>query len=89
MFRTLKLFERLGITVGEPPPALRRRFEVAAGKPHHDHMTCLRCGAVLEFSSAAIERLQRAEARRRGFRMQGHRLEITGLCRLCAAKGVR
>lgn len=87
VFRTLKLFERLGLTTGEPAPAAGRRFEFSAGKPHHDHMTCLRCGAVEEFSSAAIERLQRQEARRRGFRMQGHRLEITGLCRRCAAKG--
>ncbi len=85
VFRTLKLFARLGIATGEAPAAPRRRFEVAAGKTHHDHMTCLRCGAVLEFVSPAIERLQRAEARRRGFVMQGHALEITGLCRCCAA----
>jgi Fur family ferric uptake transcriptional regulator len=86
VFRTLKLFARLGIAKGDAPAAPRRRFEVAAGKPHHDHMTCLRCGAVLEFSSPDIERLQRAEAHRRGFVMQSHALEITGLCRRCAAR---
>jgi Fur family ferric uptake transcriptional regulator len=86
VFRTLKLFARLGIAAGETPAVPRRRFEVAAGKPHHDHMTCLRCGAVLEFSSAAIERLQLREARRRGFRIQGHFLEITGLCRRCSGR---
>jgi Fe2+ or Zn2+ uptake regulation protein len=41
---------------------------------------------VLEFSSPIIERVQQAEARRRGFLMQGHALEITGLCRRCAAR---
>ena len=86
VFRTLKLFARLGIATGEAPAAPRRRFEVAAGKPHHDHMTCLGCGAVLEFTSPAIERLQREQARRRGFVMQGHALEITGWCRRCAAR---
>ncbi|MCX5795139.1 MAG: Fur family transcriptional regulator [Elusimicrobia bacterium] len=89
VFRTLKLFALLGIARGEAPAAPRRRFEVAAGKPHHDHMTCLRCGAVLEFSCPAIERLQRAEARRRGFVMQGHALEITGVCRRCAGAAAR
>jgi Fur family ferric uptake transcriptional regulator len=86
VFRTLKLFTRLGIAKSEAPAAARRRFEVAAGKPHHDHMTCLRCGAVLEFSSPLIERLQRTEARRRGFMIQGHALEITGLCRRCSSR---
>jgi Fur family ferric uptake transcriptional regulator len=89
VFRTLKLFARLGIAKGEAPAMPRRRFEAAAGKPHHDHMTCLRCGAVLEFSSPAIERLQRAQALRRGFLMQGHALEITGLCRRCAQAPAR
>ncbi|MFA6003751.1 MAG: Fur family transcriptional regulator [Elusimicrobiota bacterium] len=89
VFRTLKLFARLGIAVGEAPSALRRRFEVAAGKPHHDHMTCLRCGRVFEFTSPAIERQQRVEARRRGFVMQGHVLEISGLCRSCSEAAAR
>ena len=85
----------VGVIGDDFPPQHRELFarrkidltglEVAAGKTHHDHMTCLRCGAVLEFVSPAIERLQRAEARRRGFVMQGHALEITGLCRCCAA----
>ena len=86
VFRTLQLFARLGIAASEAPRQARRRFEVAAGKSHHDHMTCLRCGAVLEFSSPLIERSQAAEARRRGFLMQDHRLEIMGLCRRCAPR---
>jgi len=85
VFRALKVFARIGLADRTLSEAPRGRFE-GAGKGHHDHMTCLRCGAVLEFSCAAIERLQRAEARRRGFLMQGHALEITGLCRGCVRR---
>ncbi len=90
VFRTLKLFARLGIAASTDAAAPRRRFEAAAGKAHHDHMTCLGCGTVAEFISPAIERLQEAEARRRGFQIVGHSLEVTGYCPRCvAARGRR
>jgi len=68
------------------PTTVRRRFEVAVGKPHHDHMTCLGCGAVAEFRNCAIERLQKSEARLKGFLIVGHCLEVTGYCRHCLAR---
>jgi Fur family ferric uptake transcriptional regulator len=86
VFRTLKLFAQLGLAAGMDAPAPRRRFEAAAGKSHHDHMTCLGCGAVVEFSNRTIERLQKDEARRRGFLIVGHCLEVTGYCRSCRAR---
>ncbi|MFA5137675.1 MAG: transcriptional repressor [Elusimicrobiota bacterium] len=82
VFRALKLFARLGLADRTPPETPRSRFE-GAGKTHHDHMTCLRCGKVLEFHSPAIERLQRAQASRRGFLLVRHALELVGYCRSC------
>ncbi len=87
VFRALKLFAQLGIADETQPTTVRRRFEVAVGKPHHDHMTCLGCGAVVEFSNCAIERLQETEAKRRGFRITGHCLEVRGYCRRCLKLG--
>ena len=48
VFRTLKLLENVGLCQRMPE---RSRFEPKAGREHHDHMICLKCGAVLEFSN--------------------------------------
>ena len=87
VFRALKLFSRLGLVERTSSQSPRGRFE-EGGKAHHDHMTCLRCGTVLEFHRPEIERLQREEARRRGFQLVRHALELVGYCRSCR-KGSR
>src|SRR5512139_4047573 len=46
-----------------------RRFELAFGRRHHDHLRCRRCGRVSEFRSEAIEELQLQVAARHGFRL--------------------
>ena len=87
VFRALKLFSSLGLVERTSSQSPRGRFE-EGGKAHHDHMTCLRCGSVLEFHRPEIERLQREEARRRGFQLVRHALELVGYCRSCR-KGSR
>ncbi len=58
---------------------------------HHDHMVCTRCGAVIEFVSEEIERLQRQACRAHGFQPESHRHVILGICRDCrpSTAGVR
>ena len=43
---------------------------------HHDHLINLRTGDVIEFQSEEIERLQADIARRLGYRLIDHRLEL-------------
>ena len=43
---------------------------------HHDHLINLRTGEVIEFQSEEIERLQAEVARRLGYRLVDHRLEL-------------
>ena len=43
---------------------------------HHDHLINLRTGEVIEFQSEDIERLQAEVARRLGYRLIDHRLEL-------------
>jgi Fur family ferric uptake transcriptional regulator len=50
---------------------------------HHDHCYCLRCGAIIEFFSPALEEIQKQEAKRHGFHPFSHRLQINGLCDSC------
>jgi Fur family ferric uptake transcriptional regulator len=60
-----------------------RRFELAFGRRHHDHLLCRRCGRVVEFRSSAIEEAQLAVAARHGFRLTSHVHELVGDCAAC------
>jgi Fur family ferric uptake transcriptional regulator len=58
-------------------------YEPMYGREHHDHMVCDRCGKVIEFVSAEIERLQEEMCRRHGFRPTNHVMSIFGICAAC------
>jgi Fur family ferric uptake transcriptional regulator len=66
-----------------------RRFELAFGRRHHDHLLCRRCGKVVEFRSSAIEELQLKVAARHGFRLTSHVHELVGDCAACRARAPR
>ncbi len=53
---------------------------------HHDHLICTKCGKIVEFSNAEMERLQVQIAASHGFHMLQHRMEIYGLCNECLAQ---
>ena len=82
VYRTVRLFEQKGILArhafGEGP----RRYEDAK-REHHDHLIDIDGGAVIEFRSEELEKLQVRIARELGFKLVGHRLELYGvpLCR--------
>jgi Fur family ferric uptake transcriptional regulator len=43
---------------------------------HHDHLINLRTGQVIEFQSEEIERLQAEVARKLGYKLVDHRLDL-------------
>lgn len=59
------------------------RYERAFEREHHDHLICSRCGKVVEFVLEDIEELQRAIAKKFGFRLTGHVHELVGTCKEC------
>lgn len=63
-------------------------YEHIAGHKHHDHMVCVSCGRIEEFSDSEIERLQLAAAQQKGFVMVDHDLRLFGYCRVCVKKGL-
>jgi Fur family ferric uptake transcriptional regulator len=46
---------------------------------HHDHLINVKSGEVVEFHSAEIEKLQEEIARKLGFKLVDHRLELYGI----------
>jgi Fur family ferric uptake transcriptional regulator len=59
------------------------RYEHIWGKEHHDHLVCSSCGRREDFFYPAIDVLQEDVARQFGFVLEGHHLELTGLCPDC------
>ena len=59
-----------------------------SAEPIHEHLICLNCGAVIEFQSADVHRIEAMVSARHGFRPTRHKLEIYGLCRECTEAGV-
>ncbi len=84
VYRTMKLLVEAGL-VSE------RRFGDGEAvyenvSKHHDHCICTACGKITEFENEQIEQLQENVARRLGFELQSHRMELYGLCRDCRRK---
>ena len=85
VYRTLKLLKEAGLAT-ELVLQGETRFEREHNRRHHDHFICKTCGAIFEFSSDEIERIQDEVAAALGFVIAGHRHQIFGYCRSCVAK---
>jgi len=75
VYRTVKLFEDAGIIERHDFREGRARYEQIPDT-NHDHLINMRTGDVVEFQSDEIERLQAEIARRLGYRLVDHRLEL-------------
>ena len=78
VYRTVKLFDEKGILDRVEFGDGRARYEDAE-RAHHDHLIDVTTGQVIEFVDPEIEALQEKIARRLGYRLQGHKLELYGV----------
>lgn len=77
VYRTMKLLEGFGAIQRHAFEGGPSRFEQAGGE-HHDHLIDIETGDVIEFKSDRIEALQDEIARRLGYDIVHHRLELYG-----------
>jgi len=78
VYRTVKLFEDSGIIERHDFRDGRSRYEEVP-EEHHDHLIDVKSGQVIEFHSEEIEKLQEEIARKLGFKLVDHRLELYGV----------
>ena len=78
VYRTVRLFEEAGIIDRLDFRDGRSRYEEHSSD-HHDHLIDMKTGKVVEFVDAEIEALQEAIARKLGYRLVDHRLELYGI----------
>ncbi len=75
VYRTLNLFEEAGLVTKHDFKDGRARFEPIPDE-HHDHLIDIRSGKVIEFRNEEIEVIQDLIAKRLGYRLVDHRLEL-------------
>lgn len=75
LYRTVNLFEEAGLIARHDFKDGRARFEPIPDE-HHDHLIDIRSGRVIEFRNEEIEAIQEVIARRLGYRLVDHRLEL-------------
>ena len=77
VYRTVRLFEEVGVVERHEFGDGRSRYEEATSD-HHDHLIDTKSGQVIEFFDEEIEQLKTAIAARLGYRLIGHKLELYG-----------
>ncbi len=87
IYRTIDLFERLGI-VQRVQIGWKYRLELSdTFSPHHHHIHCLSCGKITSLKEeAAIEQHIHHLAAANGFKLTAHQLELSGTCQNCQQK---
>jgi Fur family ferric uptake transcriptional regulator len=75
VYRVLTQFEQAGLLERHHFESGKAVFELNDGK-HHDHLVCLQCGRVEEFTDPEIERRQNKAAKERGFAVVEHALYL-------------
>ena len=84
VFRTLEVLEAIGAIERLDLPGGEHAY-VGCEPAHHHHVVCSRCGRTSEIRDADLQRVVRHVARRTGYRVDEHRLELFGLCPACLA----
>ena len=78
VYRTVKLFEESGIVEKHDFKGGKARYEQSPDE-HHDHLIDINSGEIIEFVDKDIEKLQIEVAKKLGYKLVDHKLELYGL----------
>ncbi len=83
IYRSLAKLEEAGLIRKVARQEDRDVYEHDYGYPQHDHLICRKCAKLIEFHQASLAEALAKVADAHGFRMEAHRLEVSGLCKEC------
>ncbi len=86
VFRALELFTALGALERVDLPSGEHAYVICEPEDHHHHVMCARCGRSTEVEDAGLQGVVDDIARRTGYRIDSHRLELYGLCADCQGR---
>ena len=75
VYRTMRIFKESGIVTEHDFGDGKARYEELPDE-HHDHLVDIKTGKVIEFQNEEIERLQEEIAKKLGYKLVDHRLEL-------------
>ena len=78
VYRTVKLFEEAGILAKHEFKGEKARYE-ELNEGHHDHLIDVQSGKIIEFVDDEIEMLQKKVAKKLGYDLVDHKLELYGI----------
>ena len=78
VYRTVKLFEEAGILAKHEFRGGKARYETMI-ESHHDHLIDIKSGEIIEFVDEEIEKLQKKVAKKYGYTLVDHKLELYGI----------
>ena len=85
LFRALDLLTELHVVERLDLPTGEHAY-VPCAPAHHHHVICSRCGRTSRVEDCGLANVVAEVARRSGYAIETHRLEMFGLCRHCQAK---
>ena len=77
VYRTVKLLEETGIIERHDFKEGKSRYEPSTDE-HHDHLIDINSGEIVEFVDKDIEDLQNKVAKKLGYKLVDHKLELYG-----------
>ena len=78
VYRTIKLFEEHNVLNRIELGGKRARYEELDEDDHHDHLIDIDSGEIIEFVNEDIEKLQMQVAKKLGYKLVDHRMELFG-----------
>lgn len=82
VYRTMEMLSELGLICSIDGPGKSRSYTLAP-EGHHHHLVCSGCGAVADFTDCNLRELEKRLAEETGFKIEGHRLQFSGICQNC------
>lgn len=83
VYRTIPFLIQFGILREVVFGQNHHNYECVIGREHHEHLICLKCSKIIEFSDERMEIPLDEACERHGFRAVAHKTEVTGYCRRC------
>lgn len=82
IYRTLSFLEEANLITSISFGTDGKKYE-ANKDEHHDHLICTKCGKIIEFVDEEIEKKQEQIAKKNGFTITSHSMQIFGTCSDC------
>lgn len=85
VYRVMSQFEQAGILRKHHFESGQAKYELDTGD-NHDHIICVACPKIVEFTDKSLEKQQKRVAKENGFEIEDHSLILYGLCAECREK---